>query len=266
MTDFVGWLPMPSGGPDEVALTADHNAEMIEQRARYRRLRDRSVFVGNPEDVVDASFGPGLPGIREWTADNFDFAGYVSGSTPPDEEESARLRRSLGYGPDDVVCLVTVGGSGVGTALLRRVLDAVPAARRLVPELHLLVVTGPRIDPACLPRRRGVRVRGFLPDLYRHLAACDLAVVQGGLTTCMELTASRRPFLYVPLRNHFEQNLHVRHRLEQYGAGCCLSYDEVRDPSLLAAAIARTARAEVHYRPVETDGAARAADLLADLL
>jgi pimeloyl-ACP methyl ester carboxylesterase/predicted glycosyltransferase len=266
MTDFVGWLPMPVGGPAEVALTADYNAEMIEQRARYRRLRDRSVFVGNPEDVVDATFGPGLPGIREWTADNFEFAGYVSGSTPPDEEESARLRRSLGYGPDDVVCLVTVGGSGVGAALLRRVLDAVPAARRLVPELNLLVVTGPRIDPSSLPRRRGVRVRGFLPDLYRHLAACDLAVVQGGLTTCMELTASRRPFLYVPLRNHFEQNLHVPHRLQQYGAGCCLSYDEVSDPSLLAAAIARIACAEVHYRPVETDGAARAADLLAELL
>jgi hypothetical protein len=42
--------------------------------------------------------------------------------------------------------------------------------------------------------------------LYRHLAACDLAIVHGGLTTCMELTAARRPFVYVPLRHHFEQN------------------------------------------------------------
>ena len=33
---------------------ADHqyDAEMLEQRARWRRLRDRSVFVGNPDDVV----------------------------------------------------------------------------------------------------------------------------------------------------------------------------------------------------------------------
>ena len=36
-------------------------------------------------------------------------------------------------------------------------------------------------------------------DLYRHLA-CDLAVVQGGLTTAMELTANRRPFIYFPSR------------------------------------------------------------------
>ena len=53
ITDFVGWLPMSSGGDAEAALTADYNAEMLEQRARYRRLRDRSIFVGNPDDVVD---------------------------------------------------------------------------------------------------------------------------------------------------------------------------------------------------------------------
>jgi predicted glycosyltransferase len=266
LTDFVGWLPMPAGGVEEAALTADYNAEMIEQRARYRRLRDRSIFVGNVEDIVDDTFGPGLPGIREWTEHNFDFSGYVTGFVPPDEAERAHLRAALGYRAEDLLCIVTVGGSGVGGSLLRRVLDAVPVARRLVPELHFLVVCGPRIDPRSLPRRRGVKVRGYLPDLYRHLAACDLAVVQGGLTTCMELTANRRPFLYVPLRNHFEQNFHVRRRLDRYAAGRCLSYDEARDPDGLAEAIAKEVRRDVHYRPVETDGAARAGTLLAELL
>ena len=109
-------------------------------------------------------------------------------------------------------------------------------------------------------------MRGWLPDLYRHLAACDLAVVQGGLTTCMELTANRRPFLYVPLRNHFEQNIHVRHRLDRYEAGHHVDYDDASDPDLLAEAIAKTVREQVHYRPVDTGGAARAADLLAELL
>ena len=66
MTDFVGWLPMPDGGDAEAALTADYNAEMIEQRARFRRLRDRSIFVGDPEDIVPDTFGPDLPSIRQW--------------------------------------------------------------------------------------------------------------------------------------------------------------------------------------------------------
>ena len=266
LTDFVGWLPMPGGGDAEAALTADYNAEMIEQRARYRRLRDRSIFVGNPDDVVDESFGPGLPGIREWTATHFDFAGYVTGFVPPTAEERARTRAKLGYGPDDVLCVVTVGGSGVGAALLGRVMDAVPPARRLLPALRFLVVTGPRIDPSSLPRRQGVRVRGFVPDLYRALAACDVAVVQGGLTTCMELAAARRPFLYVPLENHFEQNFHVRHRLENYGAGRGIRYAEASDPDALAAALVAEISRDVAYLPVETDGAARAAAMLAELI
>ena len=102
-------------------------------------------------------------------------------------------------------------------------------------------------------------------DLYRHLAACDLAVVQGGLTTTMELTASQRPFIYVPLRHHFEQNFHVRHRLAQYGAGRCVDYEET-GPEALAAAIAEEIARPVSYRPVETDGAKRAAACLAELI
>jgi hypothetical protein len=266
MTDFVGWLPMPDGGDREARLTADYNAEMIEQRARFSRVRDRSVFVGNPDDVVPDSFGPGLPSIRDWVRDNFDFAGYVTGFDPAEVGDRPALRRRLGYDEDERLCVVTAGGSGVGTALLRRVLDAVPLVRRQLPELRFVVAAGPRVDLAALPRQRGATVRGHVPHLYRHLAACDVAVVQGGLTTTMELAASRRPFLYVPLRHHFEQTFHVRHRLERYGAGRALDYEQAADPDALAAAIVAEAGREVAYRPVESDGAARAAGLLAELL
>lgn len=266
LTDFVGWVPMPDGGPAEAALTADYNAEMIEQRARYGRVRDASVFVGSPDDVVDLPFGPGLPSIRDWTRENFDFAGYVTGFVPPTEQERAAVRAALGYAEDDLVCVVAVGGTAAGASLLHRVLDAVPAARRAVPGLRFLVVTGPRIDPRGLPRRRGVRVRGYVPDLYRQLAACDLAVVQGGLTTCMELAAARRPFVHVPLRHHFEQNVHVRHRLQRYGAGTCVEYERACDPDALAAAMVAELARGPRGLPVETDGAQRAGALLARLV
>ena len=54
MTDFVGWVPMADGGEREACLAADYNAEMVEHVARFPSLRDRSVFVGDPADVVDA--------------------------------------------------------------------------------------------------------------------------------------------------------------------------------------------------------------------
>jgi predicted glycosyltransferase len=162
--------------------------------------------------------------------------------------------------------VVTVGGSGVGGHLLRRVSEAYDAARELVPGLRMVVVTGPRLDPDVIAARPGLEVHAYVPDLYRQLSACDLAVVQGGLTTTMELASARRPFLYIPLQHHFEQNLHVRHRLDRYGAGRCVSYAEASDPDRLARAIADEIGTDVAYRPVETVGDERAAALLAELL
>ncbi len=129
----------------------------------------------------------------------------------------------------------------------------------------MIVVTGPRIDPASLPSHDGLEVRSFVHELYRHLAACDLAVVQGGLTTAMELTATGRPFLYFPLRHHFEQNFHVRHRLNRYRAGRAMDFDG-DGPTEIAAAIAEEIGRTVDYRPVDSNGAARAAAAIAELL
>ena len=261
LTDFVGWLPMPTGGEREAFLTADYNAEMIEHIARFPRVRDRAIFVGDPGDIVPDAFGPGLPLIRDWTQQHYDFPGYITGFGAGQLAD----RQALGYRDDERVCLVTVGGSGVGGSLLRKVIAAYPEARDRVPGLRMIVVTGPRIDPASLPAHDGLEIRPYVHELYRHLAVCDLAVVQGGLTTTMELTASSRPFLYFPLRDHFEQNLHVRHRLERYRAGRCMDYDSTT-PADIAAAIASEIGRDVDYRPVATDGAARAAAMLASLL
>jgi len=265
LTDFVGWLSMPEGGSEEARLTADYNAEMIEQIARFPRVRDRAIFVGTADDIIPGDFGAGLPEIRPWVEEHFDFSGYVLAPGAGVAPDRATLRAELGYQDDERVCVVTVGGSGVGGDLLARVVDAFPAARARVPGLRMIAVCGPRIDPGSLPAHEGLEVRGFVPDLPRHLAACDIAVVQGGLTTCMELTAAKTPFIYVPLGGHFEQNLHVRHRLERYGAGRPLLSGEAT-PERIAEEIAVGLQSEVSSLDVATDGAARAAALLAELV
>jgi pimeloyl-ACP methyl ester carboxylesterase/predicted glycosyltransferase len=264
MTDFVGWVPMADGGDHEAFLTADYNAEMVEHVARYPRLRDRAIFIGDPEDLVADSLGPGLPSIRDWTTEHFEFSGYVTGDRP-DPADRARLRARLGYADDQVVCLVSVGGSGVGAPLLRRIIDSYDAAVARVPGLRMHVVTGPRLDPAAFPAPPGVAVHGFLPDLDLHHAACDVAVVQGGLSTTMELTAAGRPFLYFPLRHHFEQQVHVRHRLERHGAGRAMDYDTA-DPDTLADALVQELEHPRDYLPVPEGGAQRAAAMLAELV
>ena len=139
------------------------------------------------------------------------------------------------------------------------------SCRRRLPELRVVIVTGPRIDPKSLPCPPGVEMHGYIPALHQHLAACDIALVQGGLTTCMELTAARVPFLYFPLRRHFEQNFHVRHRLRYYAAGRAMDYDSA-SPDEIAAAMSEELTRPVAYRKVDGDGAARAAKLLAPLI
>jgi pimeloyl-ACP methyl ester carboxylesterase/predicted glycosyltransferase len=264
-TDFVGYLPMPSGGEREAFLTTDYNAEMIEHVERHPGVRDRAIFVGDPEDVIPRDFGAGLPAMRDWVPRHFDFTGYIIGEHPESFGPREELRRSLGYRPDERVCIVTVGGSAVGTHLMRRILQSYPLVREKLPELRMIVVAGPRIDPRSLGAPEGVELRAFVPDLDRHLAACDLALVQGGLTTCMELTAAGTPFLYFPLRNHFEQNFHVAHRLDRYGAGRRMDF-ATTTPEAIAEAMVETLAKPAAIRPVAADGAARAARMLADLL
>jgi pimeloyl-ACP methyl ester carboxylesterase/predicted glycosyltransferase len=265
LTDFVGWLPMPEGGEEEARIVADYNAEMIEHIARFPRLRERAIFIGEPEDIVPDRFGLGLPLIRDWTERHYRFSGYVTGFEPPSAKQRARLRSSFGWGDQDRICVVTVGGSGVGSDLLRRVVDAYEPAREQIPALRMVVVAGPRIKGSELQAPAGVEVAGFLPDLNLRLAAADLAVVQGGLTTGMELAAARVPFLYFPLRLHCEQNFHVRYRLERYQAGRAMEF-ETSPPEAIAAAMAEELKGGSCARPVESDGAARAAAMIAELL
>ena len=252
LTDFVGWLPMPGGGAAEAELTADYNAEMVEHIARWPRLRDRAIFVGNPSDLVEDPLGPDLPSVRDWTLSHFNFSGYIG----PPLEAAER---------EELLCVATVGGSGTGEDLLRRVIAAFPLARRALPGLRMIVVAGPRIDLASLGGHEGLEILGYVDRLDHLLARCDLAITHGGLSTTMTLTAHRRPFLYVPLRNHFEQNRHVRHRLDAYAAGRCLDWADT-EPDALAAAIVAEIGKPAFYRPVETDGAEKAARLLAELI
>jgi pimeloyl-ACP methyl ester carboxylesterase len=264
-TDFVGYVPMPAGGEREAFLTSDYNAEMIEHVERHPGVRDRAIFVGEAEDVIARSFGDGLPAMRDWVPRHFDFAGYIIGEHPGNFGPRADLRRSLGYRPDERVAIVTVGGSGVGAHLIKRILASWPLVSSKLPELRMVLVAGPRIDPRSLNAPAGVEVRAFVPDLDRHLAACDLALVQGGLTTCMELTAAGTPFLYFPLRNHFEQNFHVAHRLDRYRAGRRMDF-ATATPDVIADAMVAALSGPTHFLSVESGGAARAASMIAELI
>ena len=265
LTDFVGWVPFEENGERESFLTTDYNAEMIGHVENNPQVRDRAIFVGGPEDIIDHSFGDGLPQMRDWIPKHYEFSDYIIGQHPSEFGSRADLRTEFGYDDGRITCIVAVGGSGVGASLIKRILSAYPVAKAQIPDLRMIVVTGPRLDPAAFNVPEGVEMRTFVPNLDRHLAACDLALVQGGLTTCMELAAAGTPFLYFPLRNHFEQNFHVASRLERYNAGRKMDF-ATSDPDRIAAAMIGELTAPRVAKPVAQDGATRAAAMLGELL
>jgi pimeloyl-ACP methyl ester carboxylesterase/predicted glycosyltransferase len=264
LTDFVGCLPM-DGDEREAFLCADRNADDIEHVARFPYVRDAAIFVGNPDDVTEAPFGPGLPSIREWTDRNFSYSGYALPFDPAAFSDTEEVRSKLGYKTGEKIAIAAVGGTGVGKHLLGRIAQAFPRMKRQVPELRLVLVAGPRLPVDSFPEIEGLEVKPYVHNLFEHLACCDLALVQGGLSTCMELVALRRPFLSFPLQRHFEQCVHVRRRLGNYGADFAVPYAEATPESLAERALAAMHR-PVAYQPVETDGAARAARRIAQVL
>lgn len=258
LTDFVGCLPMDEGDEREAFLCADRNADDIEHVARYPWIRDRAIFVGNPEDAPDVPFGPGLPNIREWTRKNFAFSGYALPFDPATLADTGALRRRHGYRTDEKLVIAAVGGTAVGAPLLDRIAQAFPHMKKQVPELRMVLVAGPRVPRDGFPVLDGLDVVPYVHNLFEHLACADLALVQGGLSTTMELVATRRPFLSFPLERHFEQCIHVRHRLHNYCADCAVRFRELTARELADKAL-QTMHAPVAYKPVETDGAVRAA-------
>lgn len=81
----------------------------------------------------------------------------------------------------------------------------------------------------------------------------------------MELVATRRRFLSFPLDRHFEQCIHVRGRLHDYCADCSVRFKDMSVDELAERAL-RALHEPVNYRPVETDGAGRAAGVIVALM
>ena len=129
----------------------------------------------------------------------------------------------------------------------------------------MLLVLGPDVPLDYVRSIEGVTVTGYLPNLYKHLAAADLAIVTGGGTITLELTALQKPFLYFPLEKHFEQEIAVAQRCERHNAGIKMIFSKTT-PRILAEKIVDSIGKEVHYARIPIDGARKAAEVINTIL
>jgi UDP:flavonoid glycosyltransferase YjiC (YdhE family) len=260
--DFVG-LDAMTASPLEHLLVYFRN-RMWARRYKNFPSGITHLFVGEPEDVPDTAFGFMLPNRRDWAKAHCKFLGYITCFDSADYADKVKVRTRLGYGEEPLV-ICSIGATAVGQSLLRLCGMAFPIIRERIPDLHMVLVCGPSFRPDSLEVPTGVDVRGYVPDLHEHFAACDLAIVMGTGASTIELTAIRRPFLYFPLEKHFEHCVHVAGRISRHRAGVKMRYYETT-PESLAEQVVSDLGKEVTHAPIPTDGAEKAAGVIAEIL
>jgi len=227
-------------------------------------LADRSIFIGEVEDVPDRRFGFMLPNRRRLAEKLINFAGYVLPEDILAFRDKAKARRLLGYG-DEPLILCSIGGTSAGKNLLDLCVKAYPMVRDKISNLKMVLVCGPRVSPDSIQVPTGVKVVGYVPSLYRHLGAADLCIVTGGGTITLELTALQRPFLYFPLEQHFEQEVDVANRCQRHRAGIRMTCSKTT-PELLSEVILSNIGVNVDYSSIPSNGSQEAARIIETVL
>jgi uncharacterized protein (TIGR00661 family) len=222
------------------------------------------LFVGEFEDVADRRYDFFLPNCRDFARKYYRFLGHIVRFDPAEYKDKTKIRTKLGYGNEPLVICAT-GGTGVGRELLELCGKAYPLLKKEIPDLHMVCVCGELLglDPPKLSAE--VELHRFIPDIYKHYAACDLAVVVGGGTTTIELTALGKPFIFFPLENQFDQQIYVSERIARHKAGIRMEYRQTT-PEMLAQAILKNIDRKMEDKSIPFDGAKKAAEIISEHL
>ncbi|MFC1946315.1 glycosyltransferase [Chloroflexota bacterium] len=221
----------------------------------FKHQNNLALFIGELEDIPDTKLGLFLPNRREYASKHYNFVGYILPFESSDLSDTGAIRKKLGYG-DYPLVICSIGGTAIGHNLLTLCGKAYFIVKQSIPDLHMVLVCGPRlsIESLDLPQDDNLEIKQYVPELYEHFAACDLAIVQAGATTTLELTALKIPFIYFPIEGHSEQEIVVAGRLQRYGAGVKMSYSQSNEYSL-AEAIMENINSSVDYHEIPSNGA-----------
>lgn len=145
--------------------------------------------------------------------------------------------------------LVSSGGTDAGKYLVQKAIDVhCPIQSKL--DSELIIVSGPSLK---LPDSQEYRNLGFINNMHDLVYAADLVISLAGRSTIDESMAYGTPGIFIPIKNHFEQ--------EQNAARFGFKYEDIfRLEHLIKEKIG--CRSNV----VDIKGAARAAKIISMLM
>jgi predicted glycosyltransferase len=240
----------------DIVVMRDDPARHREIVERVRRDFDAVLVHGDPALIPFAASFPAAPEI----ADRIAYTGYVAACA------AAAL---ISPEPGRAEVVVSAGGGAAGLALLQAALTARRQGCLADSPWRLLTGTNlPEADFAGLCRLApaGVAIERFRQDFAALLRGCRVSVSQAGYNTVLDILAARARAVLVPFAAERETEQLLRaERLAVLGAAELVRESELSPPRL-AAAIERAAARPAAALAIDTDGAARSARLIVDII
>ena len=169
--------------------------------------------------------------------DNIKKVGPIVRATKHSREE---LRKKFSFSKKTII--VSVGGTDAGKFLVEKTIGVFS---KLKLDADLVVVSGPSLKL----NTQNVRNLGFVNNLHEIIYASDLVISLAGKSTIDEARAYGTPGIFIPIKNHFEQEDNAKQEGYQYE-------DVFRLDTLVPQKL------ESSRAPVETNGASRAYEII----
>jgi UDP-N-acetylglucosamine--N-acetylmuramyl-(pentapeptide) pyrophosphoryl-undecaprenol N-acetylglucosamine transferase len=126
--------------------------------------------------------------------ENLRYVGPIVRTTKSTREE---LRKKFSFTKKTII--VSVGGTDAGEFLVKKTIEVFS---KLKGDLELVVVSGPSLK---LDNKENIRNLGFVKNLHEMIFASDLVISLAGKSTIDESKAYGTPGIFIPIKNHFEQ-------------------------------------------------------------
>jgi UDP-N-acetylglucosamine--N-acetylmuramyl-(pentapeptide) pyrophosphoryl-undecaprenol N-acetylglucosamine transferase len=178
--------------------------------------------------------------------DNISYVGPVVRDVDPDRE---LLRKRLGFSKKTI--LLSVGGTDSGRFLVNKAVETYREVRDIM-DAEMVIVSGPSLNIDA--RQEGVTCMGYTRNLHEMIYACDLLISLAGRSTVDEATAYGTPAIFIPIKNHFEQEENAK----QHG----FRFDDIYRLEDLAIEKLKCERGKMVIR----NGANKASNLIMNLL
>ena len=112
------------------------------------------------------------------------------------------IRENLGFKKKTIV--LSVGGTDAGLFLIRQTIDVI---KKIKSDVDLVLVAGPKIKEKFV---NNIRDLGFVENLHEIIFGADLVISLAGKSTIDESSVYGTPGIFIPIKNHFEQEDNAR--------------------------------------------------------